>query len=40
MKKVNEKLNPKYYEEAIAPEKALDKVYANRAINHIYRPLI
>lgn len=31
-------LNPRYFEEAIVPEKALDRVYANRNINHLIRP--
>jgi hypothetical protein len=31
-------LNPRYFEEAIVPENALDKVRANRAVNHLIRP--
>lgn len=30
-------LNPRYFEEAIAPENALDRVYAKRNINHLIR---
>ena len=31
-------LNPRYFEEAIAPENALDKVHAARISNNLIRP--
>ena len=31
-------LNPRYFEEAMAPENALDKVYAGKVHNSLIRP--
>lgn len=31
-------LNPRYFEEAMTPENALDKVYSSKIANHFIRP--
>ena len=31
-------LNPRYFEEAVAPENALDKVYSAKVHNNLIRP--
>ncbi len=31
-------LNPRYFEEAMAPENALDKVYSTKISNNLIRP--
>ena len=31
-------LNPRYFEESISPENALDKVYSAKVHNHLIRP--